>query len=1045
MAQCQAGWSWSKELGRCIKVRTKSETVPVPKAVPRSPRTGTGFTSDGIEIVKNEDAGDISERFGATSKVRGEPLAGSRSGTQKILANQGMTGFRDVTGTGVLAKGTENLRDKKGFAFLQDPAPSQGENEDAKDFAVREARWEASQAIKQANAVAKSTEQIRGDVESRQRTDTEALFRQKGKIGGLGTVTNPAYTALTTEQKRLNAGLPEDQQIKETIEISEKDLTAEQIAAMNAGTNVRITDEQRQAKFTAAAGRETFTDPETGKTVKGNIEANLFRVKDLLGAEAGDKLDIREDGSYFLRDEEGEEVDPVLRAELKVQKEADDARDTLNEAYRVTTDRIKSQHSTDDGNLTDQGVTEMQKAQKEYNKNSEKLEEKIDDALDETIRSEKNRQIQVDTAIEASKAGKKALSFAEEVSKSKVNRLNELKAQGKSDMVALAQVEREYAQMKDDPQKIELNEFISGLDESGVEIDDQFGAVYAKAGNDTKAAYDAMKTRYGEFEAKRLQSDFLKKNGWSEKQVERKDIKATINDFWTGQVVDPDAVGNFMEQLEDLGYSDSFKKKQLNAMIISPTLNNAVKDEARAILEEDFDGGGGAGDLTFEQQLNIPSIGRMLYGARISDKETERVQNIVTAPEAAGLDRFGLIQRILGFNVKENVELGEALMNQIIAVSPEEGLASFDMLGLAKLLNSGNTDGAVRKVENFSNALARKTEGENFVSEAFVAANVRKYNKVERELEDFGATFGLGPITGTLSNWFGRAKESEQKKIGAMMNSAVAKMRNELLGSAVTPAEERFLEDVLPKATDTPSQIVAKLDNLKENALIELNSMREIYGMPTISEEALLDKGLKKDLYTITKTTPEGATATAATTGGDLFALTVSNEGNPTSHNLDKGLDGGEFQSHGSFQMNRGTASSFASWLGFENTDPESPEFAREWDEKSSDPDFIKNEQAFIKRTHFDPQIAKLTEAKYPQGLINDMRFQQMVMDVAVNAGAGTDLIITALRGKKIRSVDDALRLITEERKKRIKGHEFETGLNDRFEKTLSSLSSNKI
>lgn len=984
----------------------------------------------------------------ADTRFEQEPLAGSLSGQQKLQKDRfrqaggtrgtGFTSVNDFTSSNIQKSG---IQTPKGFEFLDTAAPTPGENEDPKDFQIRQAQFERDQSIKQANAIAKETVGIRGEQENQKRAETSDFFRSQSQlsgIGGAGKTTNPEFTKLSDEQKRLNATLPPGQQVQQFVEFGEGDLSAKQIEARNQGIGVRITDEQRAAKFKASTPT-TFIDPETGKQKKGGIEENLFRVKDLLDAKSSDTLNVREDGSYYLKDEEGEEVDPIKRAEAKVMKEADEARDNLNESFRIGSDSIKSQHTNKDGNLTTQGMVAMQKLQTEYNKKNKKLQENIDETLDATIRSEKRRQIEVDTRLGAIKAdAEKPLTFAQEISKSKINRLNEIKATGVDDMVALAQVEREYKMMKDSPEKLELNNFISGLDASGIPIEGQYQAVYAKAGNDTGAAYDAMKTRYGEPRAKQLRAEFQKLNGNSESQIEQEDINADMTSLWTGEKTSAADVNAYMEKIE--GFSDSFKKTQMNSVIASPNASPEVKDEMRALLKEDFeDETGAGGNLTFEQKINIPAIGKMLFGTRISDKETERVESIIRSPEAKDMDRFELIQKIMGFDVTENKELGDALASQILAASPEEGLAGFDMLGLSKLLNDGNTSGAIRKVENFTNAIAKKTEGNNFVSESFVQANIRKYNDVTDTINAIGERFGQGEVSGTIIEFLGRFKGDDAKKVGAELATAVAKMRNELLGSAVTPAEEAFLADAIPKETDTPEQIASKLDNLKQNALFELNSQRSVYGLPELTEGAILDKKLKEQLY-LGAGSEKIQQEQPSSQVDDLFSLTIANEGSPTSHAVDTDLKGNQFQSHGSFQMNREAAGSFAKALGFKNIDPNSPEFAKEWDERTKDSDFAENEKIFIKRTHFDPQMQKLTQERYPEGLMNDPRFQQMVMDVSVNSGANTTLIIDALRGKNIKSVEEALQLITESRKRNIQGHSQQAALNKRFDRTQQSI-----
>ena len=173
----------------------------------------------------------------------------------------------------------------------------------------------------------------------------------------------------------------------------------------------------------------------------------------------------------------------------------------------------------------------------------------------------------------------------------------------------------------------------------------------------------------------------------------------------------------------------------------------------------------------------------------------------------------------------------------------------------------------------------------------------------------------------------------------------------------------------------------------------------------------------------------------------NIFSLTSSVEGKPTTHAQDQDFRGNRFSSHGSFQMNRGVAIAFAQSMGFENLDPESEEFIEEWDRATSDTDFEENERNFIKTTHFDPQLAKLRKSGFPEIILSNNKFQQLVMDVAVNSGPNTDLIISALRGKSFKTIQDIIKLITQERINRARGTPLEAGLNKRFQTVATSLS----
>jgi hypothetical protein len=528
MAQtCPTGWKWSEANNRCIKVRTKTPTVS-------APNTGAGFTSGGIPIIDKNNADLASELYGAGS---GAPQDGVVSGVEKLQKQQYMDSGGSVgTGTTSVNQFAQNQLDSlpkattaQDYSYISAATPRMGETEDPKDYQVRVANWEKEQALKQANAIAKETVGIRGAFESQQNKGREDLFKREGSksalgaIGGLGTKMNPEYVAMTTEEKRMNAGLPPEQQIKERIEMTEADLTPEQKAARAKGLNVRFTTEQRENKMDSTK-KTSFIDPTTGKTMIGGAAEQLFKVKEFLGAETGDRLDIDADGKYFLRDEAGIEVDPIKRAEAKVQEDADKAKKALAEQNRIETDRIKNQNRTPDGGITEQGIAELQKWQTKYNDRETELNEQIDTALEDSIKYEKNRQIEVDTQITALNAGAAEKSFAELVSNAKVSRLNELKAGGMNDMVALAQVEREYAAMKDDPKAFDLANYLGGLETGGTPIEQQFAKVYDQSGKNIDKTFTAFSARYGEFAAKQLQNTFLKEKGWDEASIESKNV-----------------------------------------------------------------------------------------------------------------------------------------------------------------------------------------------------------------------------------------------------------------------------------------------------------------------------------------------------------------------------------------------------------------------------------------------------------------------------------------------------------------------------------------
>jgi hypothetical protein len=80
-----------------------------------------------------------------------------------------------------------------------------------------------------------------------------------------------------------------------------------------------------------------------------------------------------------------------------------------------------------------------------------------------------------------------------------------------------------------------------------------------------------------------------------------------------------------------------------------------------------------------------------------------------------------------------------------------------------------------------------------------------------------------------MKKWLGKLKGSEAQKIQTQITQTVAQMRNQLLGSAVTPSEAAFLAPLIPDLNDTPENFMIKLNNLKNAPLTQHNNIRTTY------------------------------------------------------------------------------------------------------------------------------------------------------------------------------------------------------------------------
>ena len=681
----------------------------------------------------------------------------------------------------------------------------------------------------------------------------------------------------------------------------------------------------------------------------------------------------------------------------------------------------------------------------------------------ERIESITDQQFTTEGSLQAEIKRKEGLTLDERAAEEKAdfieNKTEDLMANDPSLTLnsAIAQAKKIFKGDEGKPPSIK--EISSDLDDiilaEGFDKNTSFGVAVSAFGNDLTEASEYMERRgFTKSDIIRQKEEYqVDVLGFDQEQIDAsKKGQAKVQQqtsFLAGNIKIGD-LGTFLDNAEASKNPKDYQK-MLDIALTSGNLDANSEElvrnrktiselrsgkSAKAAGKFDFD------VLPLEAQEAVLRVGKLAFGTRISDKEGERILSIVSNPENKGKSVFDISTSILGFKPRANIKLGENLVSKLSqSLGRDEGLSVFPLDALSKFLTDGNKKAAINLVEKLVTERAKEVEGGDFIAESFIKRGVQKVNEVEKLInaaKSADEDLDIGNFTGTVENWLGRFKGTKEAEIKAKIVSAIAEMRNKLLGSAVTPTEERFLEPLIPELSDRIPVLLNKLAAIKSQGLTDLNSIRTTFGLPEINEEQLLDIEKRIPLY------EEGITelgATRPTGETDIFSLTASVEGTPTSHSQDQDFQGNTFASHGSFQMNREAATKFAQLMEFSNTDPESPEFIAEWDRLASEPDFVENERNFIKLTHFDPQIQKLTNAKLPQFIINDKRFQQLVLDVAVNSGPNTDIIIQALKGKSFGSIDDVIRLITEERSRRAKGTPLEVGLNKRFQTVATALS----
>lgn len=238
-------------------------------------------------------------------------------------------------------------------------------------------------------------------------------------------------------------------------------------------------------------------------------------------------------------------------------------------------------------------------------------------------------------------------------------------------------------------------------------------------------------------------------------------------------------------------------------------------------------------------------LGKQIYGTRISDKESERVERFLKEGAKLGKTEYDIIDDLTGFKPQKNKELGEILRDKLLEYSGEGGLTGFDMLGLARLLNSDKTGEAVNKVEKIilepsDDGIPRET------------AAIYAQNKGDEIIEKINTNLNkLGIVVGKYEKLKSKFTESKEfTRISADLTALQAEWREKIAGANVTKDEEKFLANILADVENNPFNAIEKIRAFQKMNLDQTNSVRDNYNLPSLAVDSLLNKNNRVFLYT---------------------------------------------------------------------------------------------------------------------------------------------------------------------------------------------------
>ena len=333
--------------------------------------------------------------------------------------------------------------------------------------------------------------------------------------------------------------------------------------------------------------------------------------------------------------------------------------------------------------------------------------------------------------------------------------------------------------------------------------------------------------------------------------------------------------------LEIGGKSLSFVPPDDNGELLSPseakTLGvpyGTTKGGAFGVTPSGVSTGTGGGSVSnampgmsdYDKNILTTRIGKQIYGTRISDAEGKRVESFIKAGMEMGKSELQIMDDVLGFSVNRNNGLAENLRTTLLSVAGEDGLAGFDMLGLARLINNGSDAQAVQRVEQIVYDRAKEVESDSYIGEFSAKYAVEKGKEVRGLIDSMNVEGAdvksgflgmgqtsteapIGVVSGTMENWLGRFRGEDATRIRSAVTNMVAEMRNRLSGTAVTDSEAAFLEPLIPDLSDNPKNFMIKLSQLESDPLLRLNTIRTSFNLPVLNDKTLTDNNARVGLY----------------------------------------------------------------------------------------------------------------------------------------------------------------------------------------------------
>lgn len=237
-----------------------------------------------------------------------------------------------------------------------------------------------------------------------------------------------------------------------------------------------------------------------------------------------------------------------------------------------------------------------------------------------------------------------------------------------------------------------------------------------------------------------------------------------------------------------------------------------------------------------------------------SEMELNKLESNIENLYKAWYSAEDAVLQYMWFNINKESDkpIAMNLVNAVRSLSNEDSVQSA-VSYISQRINAWDYNWAIKKVENLVRAEAKKQEPDGYFDESTARWLVQKANELLEIANSMPEDIGV--FQWTMQKYLKKLKSSDASKLNTAIAYLTDEQRLRQVWSNVTDHELEMVKNWIPQIDDRTDTFINKINQLKQNALTNLNAWRQTYWLPALDEENLLNTANRQNLYTWIKTT----------------------------------------------------------------------------------------------------------------------------------------------------------------------------------------------